>query len=250
MQVYLALIYKLRLESYWWQNTFGFQRLFFSKCEKWSIFEWCTCRAQSTFMMVKGCISSPIQPSILARVTKYNHTELKFLFKLVVSAFGNHTPPLTLPKKIDFEKKKEKKAWSCWWSAYLYPNRPFTQQLVNPALTLVLCVIYTGGLGFSTDQIGTALLCVAGPMLVLQLWLYPKVNVQALVIWRMDNAIHWVNPYPVDSSTGSVVNSYVLNSISIFWKTGQKCLFITVIGYTHELLHMCIDLLFFLTSSF
>ena len=47
----------------------------------------------------------------------------------------------------------------------------------RPALTLVLCVIYTGGLGFSTDQIGTALLCVAGPMLVLQLWLYPKVNV-------------------------------------------------------------------------
>ncbi|XP_058966222.2 uncharacterized protein [Pocillopora verrucosa] len=33
-----------------------------------------------------------------------------------------------------------------------------------------------GGLGFSTDQIGTALLCVAGPMLVLQLWLYPKLE--------------------------------------------------------------------------
>ena len=46
---------------------------------------------------------------------------------------------------------------------------------------LVLCVIYTGGLGFSTDQIGTALLCVAGPMLVLQFWVYPKVNVKALV---------------------------------------------------------------------
>lgn len=114
----------------------------------------------------------------------------------------------------------------------------------------MLCVIYTGGLGFSTDQIGTALLCVAGPMLVLQLWLYPKVNVQALVTWRMDIAIHWVNLYPVDSSAGGVVNSYVLNSISIFRKTRQKCLFITVIGYTHgfethELLHMCIDLLFF-----
>lgn len=165
--------------------------------------------------------------------------------------------PSPFPKRL-ISKKKEKKGTklhACWWSAYLHPNRPFTQKLVNPALTLVLCVIYTGGLGFSTDQIGTALLCVAGPMLVLQLWLYPKVNFQALVTWRMDNAIHWVNPYPVDSSTGSVVNSYVLNSISIFWKTRQKCLFITVIGYTHgfethELLRMCIDLLFFLTSSF
>ncbi|PFX20652.1 putative peptide/nitrate transporter [Stylophora pistillata] len=33
-----------------------------------------------------------------------------------------------------------------------------------------------GGLGFSTDQIGTALLCVAGPMLLLQLWVYPKLE--------------------------------------------------------------------------
>lgn len=31
-----------------------------------------------------------------------------------------------------------------------------------------------GGLGFSTDQIGTALLCVAVPLLFLQIWLYPK----------------------------------------------------------------------------
>ena len=108
MQIYLALIYKLRLESYWWQNTFGLQRLFFPKCEKWSIIEWCTCRVWSTLMTVKGCISSPIQPSIFATVT-YNHTELKFLFKLVMSAYGNHAPPLTLPKKIDFGKKEKKK---------------------------------------------------------------------------------------------------------------------------------------------
>ncbi|CAH3019912.1 unnamed protein product [Porites evermanni] len=31
-----------------------------------------------------------------------------------------------------------------------------------------------GGLGFSTDQIGTVLLCVAAPVLVLQVWLFPK----------------------------------------------------------------------------
>ena len=33
-----------------------------------------------------------------------------------------------------------------------------------------------GGLGFSTDQIGTALLCVAAPLLFLQMWLFPKVQ--------------------------------------------------------------------------
>ena len=33
-----------------------------------------------------------------------------------------------------------------------------------------------GGLGFSTDQIGTALLCVAVPLLFLQMWVYPKVH--------------------------------------------------------------------------
>ena len=33
-----------------------------------------------------------------------------------------------------------------------------------------------GGLGFSTDQIGTALLCVAAPLLFLQMWLFPKVK--------------------------------------------------------------------------
>ena len=33
-----------------------------------------------------------------------------------------------------------------------------------------------GGLGFSTDQIGTTLLCVAVPLLFLQIWLYPKVQ--------------------------------------------------------------------------
>ena len=83
-------------------------KVVFSKCEKWSIFEWCTCRAWSTFMMVKGCISSPWFNHPFWPESPYNHTELKFLFKLVVSAFGNHTPPLTLPKKIDFEKKGKK----------------------------------------------------------------------------------------------------------------------------------------------
>ena len=73
----------------------------------------------------------------------------------------------------------------------------------------MLCVIYTGGLGFSTDQIGTALLCVAGPMLVLQFWVYPKVNVKAFgCLIRVVNAIHWINLNPVDSSVG-FVDSYM-----------------------------------------
>ena len=43
----------------------------------------------------------------------------------------------------------------------------------SPGLSLLLVL---GGLGFSTDQIGTALLSVAVPVLFLQIWLYPKVQ--------------------------------------------------------------------------
>ena len=61
-------------------------------------------------MMVKrGASVAPFNHPFLPQ-SPYNHTELKFLFKLVVSAYGNHAPPLTLPKKIDFGKKKKKKA--------------------------------------------------------------------------------------------------------------------------------------------
>lgn len=160
-------------------------KIVFSKCEKWSIFEWCTCRAWSTFMMVKGCISSPIQPSILARVTLWSYW-IEVPFQIGGECIWKSYPTPHPSQKDWFRKKKKKRHKAADGQLILHPNR----QLVNPALTLVLCVIYTGGLGFSTDQIGTALLCVAGPMLVLQLWLYPKVNFQALVTWRMDNAIH------------------------------------------------------------
>lgn len=84
-------------------------------------------------------------------------------------------------------EKKKKRIKLLLQSAYLHSNNlPFTYtaKSCNHALTLVLCVIYTGGLGFSTDQIGTALLCVAGPMLVLQFWVYPKVN--QLRPWLLD----------------------------------------------------------------
>ena len=40
---------------------------------------------------------------------------------------------------------------------------------------LSCCLLISGGLGFSTDQIGTALLSVAAPLLFLQVLLYPKV---------------------------------------------------------------------------
>lgn len=39
-------------------------------------------------------------------------------------------------------------------------------------------ILFLGGLGFSTDQIGTALLCVAAPLLFLQIWVYPKVQLK------------------------------------------------------------------------
>lgn len=48
-----------------------------------------------------------------------------------------------------------------------------------------------GGLGFSTDQIGTALLCVAGPMLLLQLWVYPKLErrLGSIKVFQLANVI-------------------------------------------------------------
>ena len=42
---------------------------------------------------------------------------------------------------------------------------------------LIYCCDIIGGLGFSTSQIGTALLCVAAPLLFLQIWTYPKVQI-------------------------------------------------------------------------
>ena len=96
-----------------------------------------------------------------------------------MSAYGNL---LTLPENGDFWKEKKKNKATVTVSFCIQTICP-SHSKVNHALTLVLCVIYTGGLGFSTDQIGTALLCVAGPMLVLQFWVYPKVNVKALVAW-------------------------------------------------------------------
>ena len=85
-------------------------------------------------------------------------------------------------KMVNSEKKRKKNKATVTVSLFAFKQFALhVHSKVNHALTLVLCVIYTGGLGFSTDQIGTALLCVAGPMLVLQFWVYPKVNVKALV---------------------------------------------------------------------
>ena len=98
-----------------------------------------------------------------------------------MSAYGNL---LTLPENGDFWKEKKKNKATVTVSLFAFKQFALhVHSKVNHALTLVLCVVYTGGLGFSTDQIGTALLCVAGPMLVLQFWVYPKVNVKALVAW-------------------------------------------------------------------
>ena len=44
-------------------------------------------------------------------------------------------------------------------------------------LSSFLFTVVIGGLGFSTNQIGTALLCVAAPLLFLQMWTYPKVQI-------------------------------------------------------------------------
>ncbi|XP_078363022.1 uncharacterized protein LOC144647143 isoform X2 [Oculina patagonica] len=48
-----------------------------------------------------------------------------------------------------------------------------------------------GGLGFSTDQIGTALLCVAAPLLFLQMWAYPKFErrLGAIRVFQLGNAV-------------------------------------------------------------
>ena len=43
-------------------------------------------------------------------------------------------------------------------------------------LSSFLFTVMIGGLGFSTNQIGTALLSVAVPLLFLQMWTYPKVQ--------------------------------------------------------------------------
>ena len=44
-------------------------------------------------------------------------------------------------------------------------------------LSSFLFTVVIGGLGFSTNQIGTALLSVAAPLLFLQMWTYPKVQI-------------------------------------------------------------------------
>ncbi|KAJ7387199.1 hypothetical protein OS493_004169 [Desmophyllum pertusum] len=48
-----------------------------------------------------------------------------------------------------------------------------------------------GGLGFSTDQIGTALLCVAAPLLFLQIWTYPKFErrLGSIRVFQLGNVI-------------------------------------------------------------
>lgn len=46
-----------------------------------------------------------------------------------------------------------------------------------------------GGLGFSTDQIGTALLCVAAPLLFLQMWAYPKVRFKQVPPTNMPSVV-------------------------------------------------------------
>ena len=43
-------------------------------------------------------------------------------------------------------------------------------------LASFLFTVVIGGLGFSTNQIGSALLSVAAPLLFLQMWTYPKVQ--------------------------------------------------------------------------
>ena len=57
-------------------------------------------------------------------------------------------------------------------SAYDVIDRTFWLMLLSSFLFTVVI----GGLGFSTNQIGTALLSVAAPLLFLQMWTYPKVQ--------------------------------------------------------------------------
>ena len=74
-----------------------------------------------------------------------------------------------------------------YWTAVVDERQLILSQILlwnlghyfNVFLQLVpVYFIWTGGLGFSTDQIGTVLLCVAAPVLFLQVWLFPKVHTQ------------------------------------------------------------------------
>jgi len=72
---------------------------------------------------------------------------------------------------------------------------------------------HLGGLGFSTDQIGTALLCVAAPILFLQVWLYPKFErrVGAIRVFQFSSVVLGVTILSL-----SAINTFY-NKSTILW---------------------------------
>ncbi|XP_020614457.1 probable peptide/nitrate transporter At3g43790 isoform X2 [Orbicella faveolata] len=70
-----------------------------------------------------------------------------------------------------------------------------------------------GGLGFSTNQIGTALLCVAAPLLFLQMWTYPKFErrLGAKRVFQLVNAI-----VGILTASLSAINTYYDRS-TVLW---------------------------------